>query len=142
MNDSREEPLVDALRRIKVFEGLDDTQRHWLAERMEDAHFAVGQDLFVPGAVADRMMAIVAGQIEVVMVGTNEPFLFLHEGDVSGLLPYSRMTVLRGTARATRPTRVALLHKEHFPGPVARVAVGGRTARVDAVRPRPRLRGS
>ena len=49
------------------------------------------------------------------MAGTNEPFLFLHEGDVSGLLPYSRMTVLRATARATRPSRVALLHKQHFP---------------------------
>ena len=44
MNDSRDEPLVDALRRIHVFEGLDDAQRQWLAERMEDAHYAAGQD--------------------------------------------------------------------------------------------------
>jgi signal transduction histidine kinase len=115
MSETHREPLVDALRSIKVFDGLDETQRRWLAERMEEAHYAVGQDLFVPGTVADRMMAILAGQIEVVMAGTNEPFLFVNEGDVSGLLPYSRMTVLRGSARAMRPTWVAYLHKQHFP---------------------------
>ena len=115
MSDPREEPLVDALGRVRVFDGLDLAQRQWLAERMEQAHFAAGQQLFAPGTVADRMLAILAGQIEVVMSGTNEPFLFLHEGDVSGLLPYSRMTVLKGSARAIRPTRVAYLHKQHFP---------------------------
>ena len=55
------------------------------------------------------------GELQVMVPGTNEPFLFVHEGDVSGLLPYSRMTVLRATARATRPSRVAFLHKQHFP---------------------------
>jgi signal transduction histidine kinase len=111
----QDEPLVDALRRIRVFDGLDDSQRQWLAERMEESHYAAGQQLFVQGAVADRMLALLVGEIQVVMPDTNEPFLFLHEGDVSGLLPYSRMTVLKASARATQPSRVAFLHKQHFP---------------------------
>ena len=82
---------------------------------MEESHYAAGQELFAQGAVADRMMALLAGEVQVVMPGTNEPFVFLHEGDVSGLLPYSRMTVLSATARATQPSRVAFLHKQHFP---------------------------
>ncbi|AMY07225.1 Globin-coupled histidine kinase [Luteitalea pratensis] len=115
MSDPQAEPLVDALRRVRVFDGLDDAQRQWLAERMEEAHFEVGHTLFEVGAVADRMIAMLSGELQVVVSGTNEPFLFVHEGDVSGLLPYSRMTVLRATARATRPSRVAFLHKRHFP---------------------------
>lgn len=115
MNDSQGEPLVDALKRVRVFEGLDDTQRQWLADRMEDAHYATDEQLFAYGSPADDMVAVLAGEVKIVIPGTNEPFLFLHEGDVSGLLPYSRMTVLRATGQATRPTRVAYLHKKHFP---------------------------
>ena len=115
MSDPLDEPLADALRRVRVFEGLDDAQRQWLADRMDDAHYATDEQPFAYGSPADRMVAILAGEVKIVLPGTSEPFLFLHEGDVSGLLPYSRMTVLRATGQATRPTRVAFLHKQHFP---------------------------
>jgi signal transduction histidine kinase len=109
------EPLVDALRHIQVFEDLDASQRQWLAERMEDETFEAGQELFSAGEVADRMTALIVGEIHILRPDTNEAFLFVHEGDVSGLLPYSRMTVLRASARAVRLCRVAFLHKRHFP---------------------------
>jgi signal transduction histidine kinase len=113
--DPQFEPLAGALRRVRVFEGVDEGQRQWLADRMEDSRYAADEQLFAYGSPADRMVAVLAGEVKIVLPGTNEPFLFLHEGDVSGMLPYSRMTVLRATGLATRPSRVAYLHKKHFP---------------------------
>lgn len=108
-------PLVEALRYIQVFEDLDESQRTWLAERMDEQTREAGEELFAVGEVADRMVSLIAGEIQVLRPDTKEPFIFVHEGEVSGLLPYSRMTVLRASARASRRCRVAWLHKRHFP---------------------------
>ena len=42
MTDRFTEPLVDALRHIHVFETLDEAQRQWLADRMEEAVYEAG----------------------------------------------------------------------------------------------------
>ncbi len=115
MSDPGGEPLVDALRRIHVFEALDQTQRQWLADRMEDGHYEAGADLFVAGAPADRMGALLSGEIQILVPSTNEPIFFVQEGAVTGLLPYSRMTRLPSAGRVVRASRVAWLHKQHFP---------------------------
>src|SRR5208337_3086026 len=39
----------------------------------------------------------------------------VYAGQVTGLLPYSRLTSYGGTAQAVLPTRVALLHRSLFP---------------------------
>jgi len=107
-------PLIEALRYIQVFEDLDDGQRAWLAERMEDYVGEEGEVLFDVGEAADRMVALIAGEIQILRPDTREPFLYVHEGEVSGVLPYSRMTVLRASARASKRCRVAWLHRSHF----------------------------
>ena len=107
-------PLNEALRYIKVFEDLDDEQRTWLAERMEESVAEAGEELFAVGQEADRMISLIAGEIQILRPDTKEPFLYVHEGEVSGLLPYSRMTVLRASARVSRRCRIAWLHKRHF----------------------------
>jgi signal transduction histidine kinase len=115
MTDRLTEPLVDALRHIHVFETLDDGQRGWLAARMEDHIYEAGAEVFALGAAADRMAAVLSGEFHILMPETNEPFLFIHEGDVAGVLPYSRMTTMRASGRAARRSRVAWLDKRHFP---------------------------
>ena len=115
MTDRFSEPLVDALRHIHVFEDLDDEARQWLASRMQDAVLEAGEEVFRLGDPADRMGTVIAGEVHIWAPGRDEPFWFVHEGDVSGVLPYSRMVTLRGTGRTVRRTRVAWLHKDHFP---------------------------
>lgn len=115
MTDRFSEPLVDALRHVHVFEDLDDEVRQWLASRMEERVLEAGEEVFRVGAPADRMAAVIAGEVHIWAPGRDEPFWFVHEGDVSGVLPYSRMVTLRGTARAVRRSRLAWLHKDHFP---------------------------
>ena len=53
--------------------------------------------------------------MQIWLPGSDEPIWTVREGDVSGLLPYSRMTAFRGDARPVRRSRVVRLHKDHFP---------------------------
>lgn len=115
MTERFSEPLVDALRHVHVFEDLDEDVRQWLASRMEEQVLEAGAEVFRLGEPAVRMGAVIAGEVHIWAPGRDEPFWFVHEGDVSGVLPYSRMVTLRGTARTVRRSRVAWLHKDHFP---------------------------
>ncbi|BCS31146.1 sensor histidine kinase [Luteitalea sp. TBR-22] len=115
MADPFTQPLAEALARVAILESVDDSGRAWLAERAEDRTFEAGQDIFVAGETAEWMAMMIAGEVHVLRPDTGEPFIFVHEGDVSGVLPYSRMVTLRATARAVQRSRAALLHKRHFP---------------------------
>jgi signal transduction histidine kinase len=115
MSDRFTEPLVDALRYLQVFEDLDRPQRQWLADRMDDIVVEAGIEAFTQGEPAEHMIAFIAGEVHVWVRDVGEPIWFIREGDVSGLLPYSRMTVLRATGRTVRRTRMARLHKDRFP---------------------------
>ena len=115
MSDRFTEPLVEALAHVHVFEDLDQAQRGWLAARMEEGTFEPGQLIFRAGAPATHLTALIAGEVQIWQPGSDEPIWTVREGDVSGLLPYSRMTTFRGNARPVRRSRVAWLHKEHFP---------------------------
>jgi CRP-like cAMP-binding protein len=114
MTDRFSEPLVDALRHVHVFEDLDASAREWLAQRMDDQVHEAGSDVFTAGQPAEHMAALIAGEVHIRLPGKDEPFIFVKEGDVSGVLPYSRMTTLRADARTVKRSRVARLHRQHF----------------------------
>lgn len=114
MTDRFAEPLAEALRHVHVFADLDDAARQWLADRMDDQAFEAGAAVFRAGDPADHMAVLVAGEVHIRRPGRDEPFIFVHEGDVSGVLPYSRMTTLLADAVTVRRSRVARLHRRHF----------------------------
>jgi len=109
------EPLAQALRRIKVFEDVDTATMDWLVGRMNDDTYEAGLVISRAGDPADRMTALVVGELQVWMPGADEPMWTVRETDVAGLLPYSRMTKYPGEVRSSRRSRVASLPKEHFP---------------------------
>ncbi len=115
MSDVFTEPLVEALGRVHVFEDLSADQRAWLAARMEDQEFQPGTRVFSPGAKAEHLAALVAGEIEIWQADATEPMWIVREGDVSGKLPFSRMVTYSGEGRPVRRSRIAWLHQDHFP---------------------------
>jgi signal transduction histidine kinase len=114
MTDAFTQPLVEALSRITVLDQADAAGREWLAAHAEERTYEAGEDLFAPGQPAEWMLLLLAGEVHILQPDTSEPFIFVHEGDVSGVLPYSRMATIRAHARAVRRSRVALIHKRHF----------------------------
>ncbi len=89
----------------------------WLASHGTMRHFDVG-DVFVnPDAVSEEMIFIFSGQgsITVERAGEKKKFMEWHAGDVSGLLPYSRMKRPPGVTTTEVPVDGLVIHKDEFP---------------------------
>ncbi len=113
----KEKPLIDALREIPLFAGLTEEQLDWFASHSQDIHAAAGEIISREGDPADWLAVILEGEIRAQResAGTDTPIFLAYPGDVTGLLPFSRMTRITVMIRALRPTRAARLHKDHFP---------------------------
>jgi signal transduction histidine kinase len=89
----------------------------WLAAHGTMRHYEIG-DIFVqPGAMAEEMVFIFRGHgsITVERAGEKKKFLEWHAGDVTGLLPYSRMKRPPGVTTTEDPIDGLVIHKDQFP---------------------------
>jgi signal transduction histidine kinase len=107
---------VDELKRIPAFSELTGDQLRWLAEHGEVVEHESGDAVFELGHVAEHMIAVLDGAIEIVfnVGGQLVPFVTQRQGTVSGLLPFSRMRSFGGSGRAVGPTRLYRLHQSFF----------------------------
>jgi signal transduction histidine kinase len=115
-------PTLDDLRMVHVFEDLSPEDLQWLSERMQLQEAKTGDIVLRPGQPAVHMFAIFSGEIRGEREDTRQVFVAT-AGTVSGLLPYSRLTHFLAVARATKDTRSALLHKDHFPEMMRRIPI-------------------
>jgi len=106
-------PLIEALRKVPVFEDLKEDQLQWFASNAEDLHFAAGDLVIEAGAPANQLIVILAGELQG-KPPKGEGVYIRGAGTITGMLPFSRMTQFPSTVRATAPTRLASLHKDHF----------------------------
>jgi signal transduction histidine kinase len=113
---STEPSLHDALRGVHVFADLADEEIAWLAEHAQEVHLADGEASIREDEPADRMIAILSGEI----VGRREKGVsdgrtfIARAGEVTGMLPFSRMSTWRATARASGPARLAVIPSTLF----------------------------
>jgi signal transduction histidine kinase len=105
-------PSVDELRSISTFADLPAEGLEWLASQMEALDFEAGEIINREGDPAEHLFAILRGEIR----GEREDgrVYTARAGQVTGLLPFSRLTRFPLTTRAVFPTRIASLHKQHF----------------------------
>ena len=94
------------LRKVAVFHDLPDEQLDWFLARATEIRLAPGEIYVRTGQPADRMMVVLEGELQARVEGPNENVFTTKAGAVSGLLPYSRMTVFPATGRAVQPSRV------------------------------------
>ena len=118
--------LIDDLRRIEVFAGLSQDQLDWLVEHFEETRFQPGEIMGREGEPLDNLIVILEGEIRIQRgSGSEEIVIRGMAGEVTGLLPYSRLTHYGGTTRAVLPTRVAALHRSDFPEMLERIPLLG-----------------
>jgi signal transduction histidine kinase len=108
-----ETSLITALRKIPVFEDLEEDQIEWFASNAKELHFAAGELVVEAGAPADQLIVILEGELQGKRP-TGAGVYIAGAGTITGMLPFSRMTQFPSTIRATAPTRIASLHKDHF----------------------------
>lgn len=107
--------LTRDLRRISEFEDLAEGELQWLADNGEVRSLQSGEVLFRAGDPADRMFVLLDGEVHALPQGAPDSRAFIaRAGEVSGKLPFSRMTRWAATGRAVLPSRIFLLHEERF----------------------------
>jgi signal transduction histidine kinase len=117
---------VDDLRKHPVFSDLPHDDFEWLVEKFEEIHFLPGEVMARPGDPVNYLNVILEGEIRVHRgAEVDAPIFIASAGQVTGLLPYSRLTHFTSTARAVGPTRILRLHKEFFPEMLRRMPVLG-----------------
>jgi signal transduction histidine kinase len=114
-------PTVEDVRSIDVFKDLPSEDLQWLSERMQLQEAKAGEIVLRPGP-ADHMFAIFSGEIRGEREDTGQIFVS-SAGNVTGLLPFSRLTHFQAVARAMVDSRSGLLHKDHFPEMLQRIPV-------------------
>src|ERR1700730_10301977 len=87
--------LVQELRKVSIFTDLPDAGLRWMAERLTAQTYKVGEVVIHEGAPADRMLVALSGEfIGRVENGPEDGRKYLvREGEVTGMLPYSRMKI-------------------------------------------------
>jgi signal transduction histidine kinase len=106
--------LVEELRKIKNLEDLAEENLEWLASRMTVTAYSPGEVIFAEGTPADQMVIILEGEVRAQWAGDTRIYIG-RAGQITGMLPYSRLTHYPSTGRAGLHTRLASLPKELFP---------------------------
>ena len=131
--------VAQELRRVEVFAGLTDEQLEWLAANGEVVQFGPGEAVFREGDPSDSMYVILEGKLELLIGvgGQLVPTFVQYAGEVTGLLPFSRMQHYTGAGRAAGTTRLLRIHKDRFGEMLQRIpALGQRLVSVMADRVR------
>ncbi|MBD2723423.1 sensor histidine kinase [Hymenobacter armeniacus] len=102
---------------VTAFAGLPDATLEWLLAHGASRTAAHGEVLFEPGSPAELMTAIIRGGIQFYAVkgAQREPIFRIEAGQVTGVLPYSRLRVINGQGTAVGDTLLYTLHRDHFP---------------------------
>lgn len=105
------------LQSVPLLADVSEAERGWLAARCTAQSYGVGETVFEQGRPAEALMMVLSGRLELSRHkgGKEEGFLTVLAGEITGLLPFSRMKAYGATGRASLPTRVAALHAQHFP---------------------------
>src|SRR5580698_7890278 len=105
------------LRAIKVFEDLPEDQLEWFIAQSEEVSAEPGEVLFREGDRADHMFVFFEGELQgrVGRPGADLRIYLAGPGDVTGLLPFSRLRQFSGTGRAMGRIRLARIHRNVFP---------------------------
>jgi len=105
-----------ALRQIEIFSDLREDQLQWFVSSAKQILLSAGEILLHEGDPADSLFVLLEGEIRGRREtgGKDAPGFMVRTGQVMGLLPFSRMTRVPLTGRATVPTWLLSLHKGQF----------------------------
>src|SRR5499425_269244 len=104
------------LLRVPAFADLPEDQIDWFLGNAEELHLKPGDNYFRQGDPADAMFVILEGQLQARgELGGETVVLSAKPGDVTGVLPFSRMKQFPLDARATTDGKILRFPSSLFP---------------------------
>ena len=116
------EEIAEALDRISALHGLPLEDRLWLARHGQEMTANPGDVLYEEGATAEHMVLILKGEIHVRRQHGGPMALFIgRTGQMTGVMPFSRMKTYGGQGFAISPVWALLIHRSVFPEMLAAI---------------------
>lgn len=116
------EEIAAALEHIGPLHGLSLEDRLWLARHGQEHVAKAGEVLFEEGAPVEWMMLILKGEIHVRRLQGGPMALFIGRmGQMTGVLPFSRMKAYGGQGFAISDVWALLISKSLFPEMLAAI---------------------
>ena len=111
---------VEALRRVHIFADLVDDQLQWFADNSEDLRFAAGDVIFQKGDKPDWLAVYLEGEVHAYWDERDHDVIYIARAgeqmtEVTGMLPFSRMTEFQVTGRAVTDVRLLRFPVRLFP---------------------------
>ena len=108
---------VHKLEIIEDFKDIPHRELEWLAQHLNVRELALGERFYTQGDPADALHLILSGSLQLVRreEGREVASFLADPGEISGVLPFSRMKEFGASAVALRDTEVAELKATHFP---------------------------
>jgi signal transduction histidine kinase len=114
--------IVAALRELDVLQGMRDEDYLWLAKHGRESKFPPGAMMFREGDPPDAMNIMLRGEVHVRRQQSgNISFFIARMGQISGILPFSRMKGYGGTGFAVGDVWSLDIPKELFPQMLAAI---------------------
>jgi signal transduction histidine kinase len=112
------------LRRVQEFADLPDDQLDWFLSQAQEMNLKAGDVYARQGDPADAMFVILDGHLQGRGELGGETFVFdLEPGDVTGVLPFSRMKQFTVSGRALADSRAVRFPASMFPELVQKMPV-------------------
>jgi signal transduction histidine kinase len=110
------EQLAERLRKIAVFSDLPQEDLLWFVSKCQELRVAPGDIVMREGDKAEFMIVMLEGEIRARAEHghADGPVFTMSGGEVSGMLPFSRLKVVSVTGRAVVPSHYLVFHVSHF----------------------------
>jgi len=119
---------VEALRRVHVFADLPEEQLKWFADNTEEYRYSLGDVLFRKNDPPDHMVILLEGELHAYWDEKDHDVVYIgragdQASEVTGMLPFSRMTSYQVTGRAVTDMRLLRFPVRLFPEMMQRMPV-------------------
>ena len=109
--------VIDRLSELPTLAGVPRSELEWLAARGELRTYEANETVMSKGQAVPDLVALFTGGFDVLFGHGTGRIHKLHTraGELSGLLPFSRMTQAMGDVIAVEHTEVLAVSRDHFP---------------------------
>jgi signal transduction histidine kinase len=109
------------LRDIPDLSRVPDAQLHWLIANGVVRSFSTDEIIFKPEDPADNLVILLEGRVRIarMQTGDQREIIRLEPGEITGVLPYSRMVKATAQAQALTDVSVLFVHRSVFPAMIA-----------------------
>ena len=107
---------ISELLRVPAFADLPEDQLAWFLSQSEEVHLKPGDTYVRPSDPAEAMFVVLEGELQVRgEFGGETVIIPVKTGEVTGALPFSRMTRAKVTGRAVTASRILRFPAALFP---------------------------